>query len=118
MRAIERGWKLLESRQQNDGSFKPLWFGNEYQPEQRNFVYGTSLVLLASADLERYETEMAQAQPAGSWRHSTPMADGGRRDRRSIMLPPTKMRRAAAAPMRRWQSFAASKKRRWPFALS
>ncbi|HEX5471736.1 MAG TPA: prenyltransferase/squalene oxidase repeat-containing protein [Lacipirellulaceae bacterium] len=75
MRAIERGWKFLESQQQEDGSFIPLWFGNEYQPDQRNFVYGTSQVLLACGDLERLDTDTAKR--AASWLMAAQHTNGG-----------------------------------------
>src|SRR4051812_15280016 len=45
--AIDLGWNYLKSQQRKDGSFVPLWFGNQHQPDQRNPVIGTSLVLSA-----------------------------------------------------------------------
>src|SRR4029078_10271888 len=53
VRAIENGWKYLASHQQEDGSFIPMWFGNEHQAHETNPVYGTTQVLLASAELDR-----------------------------------------------------------------
>ncbi|HWB08040.1 MAG TPA: prenyltransferase/squalene oxidase repeat-containing protein [Pirellulales bacterium] len=50
-RAISDGWRYLAQQQQPDGSWSPLWFGNEHHPREENPVYGTSRVLLAYADL-------------------------------------------------------------------
>ncbi len=90
-RAIESGWKYLESHQQDDGSFIPLWFGNENQPNEPNPVYGTAQVLLACAELERLESNCRSAPPAGWWPRSTRTAAGDRPARRSIILARKKM---------------------------
>ena len=52
-RAISRGLNYLSSRQRPDGSWVPLWFGNQQAPEHRSPVLGTSRVLLAWAELDR-----------------------------------------------------------------
>ncbi len=44
--AIRRGYAYLTSSQRADGSWLPLWFGNETAPRQANPVYGTAQVLL------------------------------------------------------------------------
>jgi squalene-hopene/tetraprenyl-beta-curcumene cyclase len=49
--AIRRGLRYLERQQRADGSFVPLWFGNQYHPAEENPVYGTARVLLAYRDL-------------------------------------------------------------------
>jgi len=49
--AIRRGLRYLERQQRADGSFIPLWFGNQNHPAEENPVYGTSRVLLAYRDL-------------------------------------------------------------------
>lgn len=74
-RAIERGWKYLESVQRQDGSFIPLWFGNEHQPDDQNPVYGTSQVLLAGADLDRLGSSAAQR--AARWLVAAQHSNGG-----------------------------------------
>ncbi len=73
--AIDRGWRFLESEQREDGSFIPLWFGNEHQPGEHNPVYGTAQVLLTCADLERLETELASR--AARWLVSAQHSGGG-----------------------------------------
>jgi squalene-hopene/tetraprenyl-beta-curcumene cyclase len=50
-RAIERGGRYLERAQRPDGSWTPLWFGNQHLPDETNPVYGTAKVLLALAEL-------------------------------------------------------------------
>jgi squalene-hopene/tetraprenyl-beta-curcumene cyclase len=44
--AIAAGERYLAKSQQGDGSWIPLWFGNQRAPLQENPVYGTSRVLL------------------------------------------------------------------------
>jgi squalene-hopene/tetraprenyl-beta-curcumene cyclase len=43
---IALGERYLAASQQGDGSWIPLWFGNQRAPMQENPVYGTSRVLL------------------------------------------------------------------------
>lgn len=75
VRAIEAAWKYLEAHQTKDGSFIPMWFGNEHQPGQINPVYGTSQVLFAAAELERLESTLAQR--AIRWLLAAQHAAGG-----------------------------------------
>ncbi len=58
--AILRGFEFLERRQQDDGSWLPLWFGNQYREDEENPVYGTARVLLAYRDLDRIGTDAAK----------------------------------------------------------
>ena len=74
-RAVETGWKYLESHQENDGSFLPLWFGNLYQRDRANLVYGTSQVLLASGELGRLESVLSQR--AIRWLIASQHSNGG-----------------------------------------
>jgi squalene-hopene/tetraprenyl-beta-curcumene cyclase len=74
-RAIETGWKYLESHQQPDGSFIPLWFGNEHQANQTNPVYGTTQVLLASAEFDRLKSDLSQR--AARWLAAAQHSNGG-----------------------------------------
>ncbi len=43
--SIQRMVKYLKTKQQDDGSWLPLWFGNQDDKGKANPVYGTSLVL-------------------------------------------------------------------------
>jgi squalene-hopene/tetraprenyl-beta-curcumene cyclase len=45
-RAVDRAFQYLRDTQRPDGSWVPLWFGNQHNPDQENPVYGTSRVLL------------------------------------------------------------------------
>lgn len=49
-RASARGWRYLERTQQRDGSWLPLWFGNQDRVEEDNPFYGTARVLMAYGD--------------------------------------------------------------------
>ena len=74
-RAIARGVKYLEQHQRDDGSWLPLWFGNQDMPDDENPVYGTSKVLLALQDLGLNETSAARRGFAWLQRNQNP--DGG-----------------------------------------
>jgi squalene-hopene/tetraprenyl-beta-curcumene cyclase len=50
-RAITRGLHFLEQSQRADGTWLPLWFGNEHSPDDENFTYGTALVVTALREL-------------------------------------------------------------------
>jgi squalene-hopene/tetraprenyl-beta-curcumene cyclase len=58
--ALDRGRSYLESTQRDDGSWVPLWFGNQQHPEKLNPVYGTARVLAAWRDLGFAESEPAR----------------------------------------------------------
>jgi squalene-hopene/tetraprenyl-beta-curcumene cyclase len=49
-RSVRRGRRFLARQQRADGSWVPLWFGNQNHPAEENPVYGTAKVLLAYAD--------------------------------------------------------------------
>lgn len=74
-RAIETGWKYLAAQQESDGSFIPLWFGNEHQPRGKNPVYGTAQVLFAAAELDRLDSDLAQR--AARWIVAAQHSNGG-----------------------------------------
>jgi len=73
--AMERGWQYLESIQRDDGSFVPLWFGNEFQPDDQNPVIGTAKVLLMCHALSRSDWGMAKR--AARWLLTAQHAAGG-----------------------------------------
>ena len=50
-RGIARGLAFLEEQQRDDGSWLPLWFGNEHAPDDENPLYGTAHVILALREL-------------------------------------------------------------------
>jgi len=73
--AIERGLSFLERSQRADGSWLPLWFGNQDDPNEENPVYGTAKVILAYRDLGREDDSAAQR--AKAWLRSVQRSDGG-----------------------------------------
>ncbi|HWI56380.1 MAG TPA: prenyltransferase/squalene oxidase repeat-containing protein, partial [Bacillota bacterium] len=48
--AFARGLRFLEATQRADGAWVPLWFGNQFAPEDENPTYGTARVVLALAE--------------------------------------------------------------------
>jgi squalene-hopene/tetraprenyl-beta-curcumene cyclase len=50
--AIRKALLYLEEAQQTDGSWIPLWFGNQHAPNDENRTFGTSRVILALVDVE------------------------------------------------------------------
>lgn len=52
-RAIVRGMTFLRKRQRGDGSWLPLWFGNEWAENEENPIYGTARTILAFSDAGR-----------------------------------------------------------------
>jgi len=46
-RAIHRGLRFLQETQGHDGSWLPLWFGNQFMPDDQNPTYGTARVVTA-----------------------------------------------------------------------
>jgi squalene-hopene/tetraprenyl-beta-curcumene cyclase len=73
--AIQHGVRFLEAQQSADGSFTPLWFGNEHHEGGRNPVYGTSQVIAMCSELGLLESEMALH--AARWLVSAQHASGG-----------------------------------------
>lgn len=73
--AIDRGFRYLQRVQRPDGSWYPLWFGNQDHPDEENPVYGTSKVLLAYRDMDRIET--SEARRGLAWLVQSQNSDGG-----------------------------------------
>jgi squalene-hopene/tetraprenyl-beta-curcumene cyclase len=72
---LDRGLRYLEQHQQPDGSWLPLWFGNQHAPDDINPTYGTARVLAAYRDLD-----MMNAGPARrgvAWLLQAQNPDGG-----------------------------------------
>jgi squalene-hopene/tetraprenyl-beta-curcumene cyclase len=73
--AMARGLAFMQNAQREDGSWVPLWFGNQDHPAEENAVYGTAKVLHALRDLGKHETS---AWERGlHWLASVQNADGG-----------------------------------------
>ena len=58
--AVDGGTAYLARTQRPDGSWLPLWFGNQYAPSDENPTYGTARVLAAYRDLHKMNTESAR----------------------------------------------------------
>lgn len=57
---VEDLLNYLRTHQLPDGSWLPLWFGNQHAPDDINPTYGTTRVLAAYRDLQLANTEPAQ----------------------------------------------------------
>jgi squalene-hopene/tetraprenyl-beta-curcumene cyclase len=74
-RAIDRGFQYLNRAQRADGSWLPLWFGNQHAPNDENPTYGTARVLAAYRDAGRVDETACQRGIA--WSKNAQNADGG-----------------------------------------
>ena len=72
---IPHGLAYLARTQRPDGSWLPLWFGNQYAPNDENPTYGTARVLAAYRDLDMMKSEPARR--GVSWLLAAQNADGG-----------------------------------------
>jgi squalene-hopene/tetraprenyl-beta-curcumene cyclase len=69
-----RAVEFLKRTQEAAGAWRPLWFGNETEPDECNRVYGTSRVLLALAETQLCPEAAARA---AAWLVRAQKADGG-----------------------------------------
>jgi len=72
---IWSGLQYLARTQRPDGSWLPLWFGNQHLADEENPTYGTSRVLAAYRDLGMMDTEPAKCGIA--WLLANQNPDGG-----------------------------------------
>ncbi len=72
---LEQGLEYLRRQQRSDGSWVPLWFGNQHAPDDENPTYGTARVLAAYRDLHKMDSDPAQHGIA--WLLRVQNADGG-----------------------------------------
>jgi squalene-hopene/tetraprenyl-beta-curcumene cyclase len=83
--AIDRGFKYLQKMQAEDGSWNPLWFGNQDHEGEENPCYGTAKVLAAYRDARMYDIKgpankrfNTQAEQFGlDWLVQNQNSDGG-----------------------------------------
>src|SRR5204863_2216766 len=70
-----RGRRFLARAQNPDGSWSPLWFGNQDHPNEENLVYGTAKVLMAYRDLGLMD--VPEARRGVAWLVANQNEDGG-----------------------------------------
>lgn len=74
-RAVQGGFAFLARTQRPDGTWFPLWFGNQFASDEENPTYGTSKGLAAYADCNRLDDPVARR--ATAWLKAAQNADGG-----------------------------------------
>jgi squalene-hopene/tetraprenyl-beta-curcumene cyclase len=72
---MARALAYLARQQRLDGSWVPLWFGNQYAANDENPTYGTARVLAAYRDLGRMDN--GPARQGVAWLLSAQNPDGG-----------------------------------------
>ncbi|MDA1055912.1 MAG: squalene--hopene cyclase, partial [Planctomycetota bacterium] len=75
VKAMTAGLDYVERTQRADGSWLPLWFGNQDIQGEENPIYGTAKVLMAYRDLDLTETNPARR--GFEWLMKTQNPDGG-----------------------------------------
>jgi squalene-hopene/tetraprenyl-beta-curcumene cyclase len=58
-RSMTRAIEFLAKAQRSDGAWVPLWFGNQFAPNEENPVYGTARVLCALREFTKAQFEWA-----------------------------------------------------------
>jgi squalene-hopene/tetraprenyl-beta-curcumene cyclase len=75
-RAMPALLTYLDRSRDADGTWAPLWFGDQDAPNRKNRVYGTAVVLEALAQCDRH-TVLPLLEPAVPWLEAAANADGG-----------------------------------------
>ena len=77
--AVRRGIRFIARSQRPDGSWVPLWFGNEHASDENNPTYGTARVVAGlRSSLARGEPDTVEcARRAVGWLLTCQNADGG-----------------------------------------
>ncbi len=72
----DAAFNYLTRTQRPDGSWLPLWFGNQHAPDDENPTYGTARVLAAYRDLDKMKRNRPGAALPGCCPRRTPTAAG------------------------------------------
>ena len=80
--AIRKGLDHLKRTQATDGSWLPLWFGNQANEDDENPLYGTAKVVLALKEIGQLDSDIGQRGVA--WLLNNQNADGGWSGRRGL----------------------------------
>lgn len=81
--AISRGLSYLEKTQAADGSWLPLWFGNQFNKNDENPLYGTAKVVLALKECGQLGRPLAQK--GIEWLLENQNDDGGWSGRKGLI---------------------------------
>jgi squalene-hopene/tetraprenyl-beta-curcumene cyclase len=73
-RAMRKALAYLRKSQQEDGSWIPLWFGNQHTPGEQNRTFGTARVILALRDCP---SEQSALKRGIDWLVLAQNSDGG-----------------------------------------
>lgn len=77
-RALDHALEYLARNQAEDGSWTPLWFGNQHVPDEINRTYGTAKVLLALSEIDDWDPRPEKLRPASmKWLLANQNVDGG-----------------------------------------
>eukprot|EP00456_Euglypha_rotunda_P010000 TRINITY_DN123_c0_g1_i13.p1 TRINITY_DN123_c0_g1~~TRINITY_DN123_c0_g1_i13.p1 ORF type:complete len:610 (-),score=112.60 TRINITY_DN123_c0_g1_i13:1004-2833(-) len=74
-RAAKAGFAFLKRTQRSDGTWLPLWFGNQFATDEENPTYGVSKAIVAYAGWD--QTSDLAAQQAIRWLQAAQNNDGG-----------------------------------------
>lgn len=74
--AIVCGIKFLLKNQQKNGSWIPLWFGSQHNPNDENPIYGTAKVLLVLSELSSSASLHPAIERGRNWLKNAQNADG------------------------------------------
>jgi len=77
--AIKKALEYLQATQQENGSWIPLWFGSQFEPQQQNPVYGTAKVLISLSRLIDSDNDISERvfAKAVKWLLEAQNHDGG-----------------------------------------
>lgn len=75
--ASGRAARYLEASRNSDGSWLPLWFGNQHAPGHANPTYGTAQVVTALADAARGEQYSRMIEAGCRWLIDARNGEGG-----------------------------------------